>query len=359
MKILIADDNHFYRCALKATLTEWGYEVVAVSDGQEAWEVLQGDDAPKIAILDWMMPTIDGLEVCRQVRATPRREPTYVIILTSREGKQNAVAALESGADDYVTKPFDRGELAARLKVGRRIVSLQTSETVIYTFAQAVESKSAYTKGHSDRVSRYAVALAARLGMSNLEVDLLRRGAILHDIGKIAIPDAILNKPGALTPEEMDVIRSHPVQGVKMIEPLESVHDTIPLIRWHHERMDGRGYPDKLTGDRIPLLVRVLSVADVYDAVSSDRPYRMGRPLGESLAILREDAARGGLDPALVDQFCTIPADQLVRIGSGVLSKLMKRQTPPSVSLPKSQTIEPIMLEGSALGGIATPPKDR
>jgi putative two-component system response regulator len=220
MKILIADDNHFYRCALKATLMEWGYEVLAVGDGLEAWDILRAETAPKIAILDWMMPRMEGLEVCRQLRAIPRREPTYVIILTSIEGKANVVRALESGADDYITKPFDRQELAARLKVGKRIVSLQTSETVIYSFAQAVDGKNPYTKGHSDRVARYALALAARLGLSDQQVDVLRRGATLHDIGKIAIPDTILNKPGPLTKDELDVIQAHPLQGVKMVEPL-------------------------------------------------------------------------------------------------------------------------------------------
>lgn len=333
MKILIADDNHFYRCALKATLVEWGYDVIAVADGQSAWDVLQGDQAPRIAILDWMMPNIDGIEVCKRLRSIPRREPTYVIILTSREGKLNAVTALESGADDYVTKPFDRGELAARLKVGRRIVSLQTSETIVYSFAQAVESKSPYTKGHADRVSRYSLALATRLGLSNHQTDLLRRGAILHDIGKIAIPDSILNKPGPLTREEMEVVQCHPMQGVRMIEPLESVHDTIPLIRWHHERMDGRGYPDKLIGSRIPLLVRVLSVADVYDALSSDRPYRLGKPLNECLRILRDDADGGGLDSDLVDEFCGIPPEQLVDISSGIMAN-------PGVRIPGASSQE-------------------
>jgi putative two-component system response regulator len=321
MKILIADDNHFYRCALKATLTEWGYEVVAVADGQAAWNALQGDQAPRIAILDWMMPSIDGLEVCRQLRAIPRHEPTYVIILTSREGKSNAVAALESGADDYITKPFDRGELAARLKVGRRIVSLQTSETVVYSFAQAVDGKNPYTKGHSERVCGFALMLAADLGLSELETDILRRASILHDIGKIAIPDAILNKSGPLTPEEMEIIQEHPIQGVKMIEPLASVRDTIPLVRWHHERLDGKGYPDGLYGDEIPHLVRVLSVADVYDALSSDRPYRVGLPFHVCLTILRDNAAKGGLDPDLVERFCSLPVEQLVRVGSGVVNK--------------------------------------
>jgi len=346
MKILIADDNHFYRCALTATLVEWGYEVHAVADGEAAWEVLQSDQSPKIAILDWMMPKIDGIEVCRQLRANPRQEPTYVIILTSREGTSNAVTALDSGADDYITKPFNREELSARLRVGRRIVSLQTSETVVYSFAQAVDGKSPFTKGHSDRVKRYALVLAARLGLSQAQIDLLRRGAILHDIGKIAVPDAILNKPGPLTPEEFQVIKDHPMQGVRMIAPLESVRDTIPLIRWHHERLNGTGYPDGLSGDQIPLLVRVLSVADVYDAVSSDRPYRASLPVEASLAILRKDAAAGGLDPNLVTAFCSIPADQLVQIGSGIVPNRFLRPASPGPSTPpKLEALNPMVAQ--------------
>jgi putative two-component system response regulator len=281
-----------------------------------------------------MMPKIDGLEVCRQLRATPRHEPTYVIVLTSREGKSNAIAALESGADDYVTKPFDRGELAARLRVAQRIVNLQTSETVIYSFAQAVDGKSPYTKGHSDRVKFYALALAGRLGLSPTETDLLRRGAILHDIGKIAVPDSILNKPDKLTTEEYELIQEHPMQGVRMIEPLQSVRDTIPLIRWHHERMDGTGYPDGLTGDQIPFLVRILSIADVYDALSSDRPYRVGLSVDTSFSILRKDAENGGLAADLVKAFSSIPPEQLVRIGSGVINERSVRRVLPDSSTP-------------------------
>jgi putative two-component system response regulator len=312
MKILIADDNHFYRCALKATLTEWGYDVTAVADGETAWAVLDGPNPPKLAILDWVMPRADGLEVCRRLRAVPRPEPTYVIVLTSRERKANVVAALESGADDFITKPFDREELAARLRVGRRIVELQTCETVIYSFAQAVDGKSPYTRGHSDRVRRVALVLAEYLKLPASDTELLRRGASLHDIGKIAVPDAILNKPGALTAEEYGVIKRHPEYGARMVEGIDALRDVLPLIRWHHERGDGRGYPDGLTAKEIPPLVRVLSVADVYDALSSDRPYRAGLPHEDCLGVLRKDAAGGGLDPDLVERFCAIPAARVV-----------------------------------------------
>jgi putative two-component system response regulator len=308
MKLLLADDNHFYRLALEATLKEWGYDVIAVSDGVAALEMLRAEDAPKMAILDWVMPRVDGLEVCRQVRSLHRPEPTYIIMLTARGGKQNIIAALENGADDYITKPFDRQELQARLQVGRRIVGLQTSETVVCAFARAVEAKSPYTQGHTDRVARYALNLAERLGLSSTETELLRKGALLHDIGKISIPDAILNKPGALTDEEFEVVKQHPMQGVKMVEALRSLADVIPMIRWHHERLDGSGYPDRLRGNDIPLLVRVLSIADSYDAMASARPYRAGLPHAECLRRLQSDAAHNKLDGILVAHFAALPA---------------------------------------------------
>jgi putative two-component system response regulator len=190
--------------------------------------------------------------------------------------------------------------------VGRRIVGLQTSQTVVFAFARAVEVKSPYTRGHSERVTAYALELAEHLGISPGQRELLRKGGLLHDIGKIGIPDAILNKPGALTPEEYAVIKQHPAQGVTIVEPLVSLQDTIPLIRWHHERQDGRGYPDGLRGEDIPLLVRILSVADVYDALSSARPYRSAIPHEKCLEMLRQDAQGGGLDADLVRAFCDL-----------------------------------------------------
>lgn len=306
MRLLLADDNDFYRIALEATLKQWGYEVTSVSDGAAALEVLLSEDAPKMAILDWMMPKISGLEVCRKVRDRHRPEPTYIIMITAKGGKQNIITALENGADDYVTKPCDREELQARLQVGRRIVSLQTSETVVYAFARAVEAKSPYTHGHADRVAGYAVALAERIGLPKPERERLRRGALLHDIGKISLPDAVLNKPGRLTEEEFALVKEHPMQGVRMVGPLQSLADVIPMIRWHHERLDGSGYPDGLRGDAIPSLVRILSIADGYDAMSSARPYRAGLPHAECLRRLRDDAARNRLDARLVAEFCQL-----------------------------------------------------
>ena len=325
MKILVAEDNAFYRHMLVSTLTEWGYEAVAAVDGAEAWEKLRVDGAPQVAILDWEMPKMDGLEVCRKVRGLHNPEPTYVIILTAKEGKENIVTALEGGADDYLTKPFDRGELRARLQVGLRIVGLQTSQAVVFAFARAVEAKSPYTQGHAERVTRYALAISERVGLNVRDKEILRQGGLLHDVGKICVPDAILDKPGPLTGEETAVIQRHPAQGASIVEPLHSMKEVIPLIRWHHERCDGKGYPDRLGSGAIPLLVRILSVADVFDAMSSKRPYREAIPHRDCLDLLRVNAAKGGLDGDLVELFCRAyptPAAPRVRSTSEKLRDL-------------------------------------
>ena len=304
-RVLVADDNHFFRRTIEATLSEWKFEVVSTQDGEAALEILSGPDAPRLAILDWMMPKLDGPEVCRRIRALHRPEPPYILILTSKQRKQDLVEALESGADDFLPKPFDRAELKARLRVGSRIVGLQTSETVVFAFAKAVEAKSPYTQGHSARVMSLALALADRLDVSSSQRETLRKGALLHDIGKISMPDAILNKTGPLTAEELAIVQQHPADGVKIVEALESLRDTIPLIRWHHERLDGKGYPDGLRGDAIPPLVRILTVADVFDALASPRPYRPALSSEQCLSMMQKDTFNGAFDPAVVDALVT------------------------------------------------------
>jgi putative two-component system response regulator len=318
MRILIADDNLFYRRSLAVALRDWGYMVVEACDGEAAWEILRRPNAPRLAIIDWMMPGADGLEVCRRVRAMGAPEPTYIVMLTAREGKNNVVEALDAGADDYLTKPFDREELQARLRVGRRIVELQTTQTAVFTFARAVDAKSPYTRGHSDRVTHYALVLGDAVGIAGKDREILRTGGRLHDIGKMSVPDAILNKPGPLTPEEFALIKRHPVDGVKIVEPLQSLRDTLPIIRSHHERLDGKGYPDGLHGNQLSLLVRIVSVADVYDALASDRPYRAAIPHPRCLEMLGESAATGGLDINLVSCFKQIPLDALLAYSNSI-----------------------------------------
>jgi cyclic di-GMP phosphodiesterase len=178
-----------------------------------------------------------------------------------------------------------------------------SAHATLFAFSRAVEAKCPYTLGHTERVTGYALRLAARVGLTDSETETLRRGGLLHDIGKISTPDAILNKPGRLTAAEYEIVKRHPLEGVRIVEPLRSLRSTLPLIRWHHERLDGHGYPDGLFGGAIPLVTRVLAVADVYDALASDRPYRPALPRDACFEELRANAAGGGLDPDLVRTF--------------------------------------------------------
>jgi len=228
-------------------------------------------------------------------------------VLTGTGAADARLRAWELGADEFLTKPFQTLEVAARcrslLRQKELVDALDSAASVVFALARAIEAKSPFTHGHSGRVARLALALAARLGLGEADADVLRRGAALHDLGKISISDAILDKPGRLTPEEFEVVKRHPAEGARIVEPLRSTRDVIPLIRWHHERMDGAGYPDGLTGGDIPPLVRILAVADVYDALASDRPYRTAMPHARCREVMEQDAAGGGLDPDLVRTF--------------------------------------------------------
>jgi putative two-component system response regulator len=189
------------------------------------------------------------------------------------------------------------------LRIKQLIEERDSAEAVVFALARTVEAKSQFTHGHSERVTQYALDLADAVGIAGHEREVLRKGALLHDIGKISVPDVILDKPGKLTLAEFEIIKGHPAQGAHIIEPLHSLRETLPLIRWHHERLDGQGYPDGLHGDAIPKLVRILSVADVYDALSSERPYRQSMSHEHCLRVLRDSALGGGLDPDLVTVF--------------------------------------------------------
>jgi cyclic di-GMP phosphodiesterase len=254
------------------------------------------------------MPRMNGFELCARIKGDPRMRLLPVIILTGQCESEARLRAWSLDADDFLTKPFQGFEVVSRcrslLRVKDLVDDLDCAESVVYSLARAIEAKSPHTQGHSERVTAYALDLAERVGAGPRDCAILRRGAALHDVGKIAVPDEILNKPAALTRDEYDIVKLHPIAGVHIVEPLRSIRDAIPLIRWHHERIDGRGYPDGIRGDRIPLLVRILTIADVFDALSSSRPYRAAIPLQGCLDILRESALNGGLDIELVRIFC-------------------------------------------------------
>jgi putative two-component system response regulator len=306
-KILVVDDDVEVALVITRVLEDDGHEVRMARDGQEGLDLIAAAQ-PDLIVLDLDMPRLSGLDVCYRLKQMPATRLMPILILTGRDPSDARVPAWELGADEYLSKPPRPQDLVARcrslLRTKRLVDELDSAESVVLSFARTVESKSVYTQGHSKRVSQYAVALGEDVGLNSVEMHVLRRGAVLHDIGKICIPDAILNKPEPLTAEEYELAKRHPLEGVRILEGLRSIQDVLPLVRWHHERLDGRGYPDGLRGDDIPPLVRILAVTDVYDAISSDRPYRPALPRAKCFEILEADAAGGGLDAGLVDTFC-------------------------------------------------------
>lgn len=315
--ILIADDDAAIAAMLEHLLSQDGHFVATALDGRDALKLFRSHQ-PDLVLTDLDMPYVSGFEVCRAVKAEAPLVP--VAIITGRDDQQSKLKAWDLNADDFLTKPFQPIEVLARcrslLKTKRLLDDLDSAEQVVFAFARAVEAKCQFTWGHSTRVSEYALMIARDLGLSAEDLTLLRKGCLLHDIGKISIPDSILNKPDSLTMAEFEIVRQHPLQGVHILEPLHSIRNVIPLVRWHHERLDGRGYPDGLFGGAIPLLTRILSVADVFDALASDRPYRSAMPVSKCFELLRHNAAHGGLDPEFVNQFCRLQAASLQSVAT-------------------------------------------
>jgi putative two-component system response regulator len=308
-RILVVDDNAHIAALLRQGLKAEGYQVATAQDGLEALAEV-GAHPPDLILLDIDLPGLSGDEICRRLKGDPATRLIPIVMVTGRPDLRDRLDAWEYGADEFLPKPFHLVEVTTRcrslLRLKRLVEERDSAEAVVYALARAVEAKSPYTHGHSERVTRCTLALAEALALPAEQREVLRKGALLHDIGKIRIPDAILDKPGRLTPAEYDVVKGHAAHGAHIVEPLHSVRDAVPLIRWHHERPDGGGYPDGLGGAQIPLLVRILSVADVYDSVTSDRPYRSALPREQSLEVLRDSARHGGLDPGLVDLFAAV-----------------------------------------------------
>jgi putative two-component system response regulator len=308
-RILVVDDNPAIATLLHQVLTGEGYEVRTAADGVEALACV-ATYQPDLLLLDLTMPRLCGDEVCRRLKSNPATRLTQIIMITAQAEMRTRLDAWEYGADEFLGKPFQIVEITTRCRSLLRIKQLleerESAETVVFALARTVEAKSPYTAGHSERTTCYALVLAEHLGLPPDQRELLRKGSLLHDLGKLSVPDAILDKPGPLTPEEFTVVKGHAAAGVHIVEPLQSLRDTLPLIRWHHERLDGHGYPDGLPGDDIPLLVRILSVADFYDSLATQRPYRAALSRSDSLAIMRDNALNGGLDPELVAEFATL-----------------------------------------------------
>jgi putative two-component system response regulator len=291
--VLVADDQPANLELMEAYLEALGCNVATAADGAEVMDLVS-QVIPDVVLLDAMMPQLDGFEVCRRLKAGNRTRLLPVVMVTALNNTSDRVRALEAGADDFLAKPVDRTELTARVRSLLRLKSLydelDDAEAVIFALAKAVEAKDHYTEAHTERVACNAQALALIAGIPEADLRELYRGAMVHDIGKIGVPDAILLKPGPLNDDEWEAMKKHPSIGERIARPLRSATRMLPIIRNHHERVDGLGYPDAMHGDEIPLGARIVAICDAYDAMTSDRPYRPGRTAAEAAAILRDGA---------------------------------------------------------------------
>jgi putative two-component system response regulator len=304
--VLVADDHAANRELLDELLTTQGYKVITVPDGAAALEESNKAQAD-LVILDVMMPHMSGFEVCKKIKSNAETCLTPVILITALSGKQDRIEGIKAGADDFLTRPVDRTELLARvqslLKLKLRTDELERAESVLFSLARSIESKDPYTHGHCERLSEYSSRLGIQLGLPDDHITALRRAGVVHDVGKVAVPDAILLKRGKLTEEEWAIMRQHSEVGEKICAPLRSFRLVLPIIRHHHEKCDGSGYPDGLRGDAIPITARVLQIADVFDALTTERPYKKALPARDALQIMKEEVAKGWWDPQVFDQF--------------------------------------------------------
>jgi len=305
--ILLVDVASDDRENQRALLQSQGYEVL-IAENEETAQLLCQQDQPDLVLLHEHRPQLAGADLCRRLRQDPLNGLTPIVLISSWPTPAEMLRAQEAGAADIWDTPCSLLEALSRIEAFLRLKSYidQQAKAVVLALARGVEAKNSVTEQHSAGLADHAAKLGQNLGMTEDALEELRLGCLLHDIGKVAIPDRILLKPERLSAEETEIVRQHPVTGEKICAPLKSLRRILPIIRHHHERMDGSGYPDGLRGEEIPLQARIVQIADVYDALIKDRPYRAALSSEEALEILRREAALGWLDSALVSKFSQI-----------------------------------------------------
>ena len=307
--ILVVDALDINRRLLKATLRADDYRILEATRPSQAFAILDSEKVD-LVIVDMMMPEMSGHDFCQRLRGDRRTQLIPILMTTSVQGSDNEIDGLQSGADDFLLKPIKPNLARVRIRTMLRhkalIDSLEEAESILIALAQAVEHRDTYTGAHCERLATYSIVLAQAMGLSKEDQLTLFRGGYLHDIGKVTTPDAILFKPAKLTPEEWEVMRQHTVRGEQICRPMKSLSHVLPIIRNHHEKWDGTGYPDGLRGDDIPLLARVMQMADIYDALTTSRPYKVAFTHEQAIEIMREEAQKGWRDKELVYLFSRI-----------------------------------------------------
>jgi putative nucleotidyltransferase with HDIG domain len=333
-RILIVDDEDSIREVVSSMLSSSGFVCTQAQSGREALALLQSGEEYELMLSDMMMPVMDGEAL---LAATKERFPDIpVVMVTAMHDISIALNAIRNGAYDYLLKPFDREQLLAtvrralenrRLKLENRkyqteLESLVTARTeqvrqalaslersydiTLEALGNALDLKDAETEGHSKRVTAFTIAIARAMGISGDQIRVIARGAFLHDIGKMAIPDAILRKPGALDPDEVAIMREHCYRGYQILRRIPFLTEASEIVYAHQEKFDGTGYPRGLKGEQIPLGARIFSVADTLDAMTSNRPYRAAQPLSAARAEIDKWAGRQ-FDPQVVKVFLEMP----------------------------------------------------
>ncbi len=318
-KVLVVDDDAVNRELLEEVLVAEGLEVVTAPDGRSTLQEFSRLK-PDLVLLDVTMPFLDGFEVCRRLKSNPDTRLTPVILVTALSATADRIKGIKSGADGFLSKPFDQSELLAHV---RSLLSLKAytdeldrAESVLFALARTIEGKDPSTEGHCERLQEYSARLGKQLGLAEDQVMALHRAGIIHDVGKVAVPDAILLKPGRLTPEEFRIMQQHPVVGERICAPLKSFRLLLPIIRHHHEKLNGSGYPDGLKGEDIPITARVMQIVDVYDALTTQRSYKSALPRAEALQIMEDEVKKGWWDPDIFQEFCRMTTGTAAAAGA-------------------------------------------
>jgi putative two-component system response regulator len=299
-------------------LTGEGYSVHIAADGLSALAAI-ATHAPDVVLLDVNMPGLDGFEVCRRVRREPSTRLTPIVFVTGMDAQAQRVEGLAAGADDFLTKPFDTPELLARVRSLVRMKQytddLDSAANILMSLATMIEARGGASEWHCHRMGNFATSLGRALSLNDLELHALYRGGFLHDIGMLAIPDHVLHKPGPLDSAEFELVKSHTTIGDTLCGQLRSLHSVRPIVRHHHERLDGSGYPDGLQGDQIPLLAQITGVIDLYEAMTMPHAYQLAASTDEAIAVLREQVERGWRRHDLVEEFVgVVRSGALIRV---------------------------------------------
>jgi putative two-component system response regulator len=319
-RILVVDDLEANRNLVTRVLKQDGHVVFTASDGAEAIERVARDEFD-LVLMDVMMPGMDGLETCRELKRRASTRLIPVVLITGLQGSKDRIRGIEAGADDFLTKPINPHELQARvrslLRMKQYTDDLDSAESVILSLAHIIEERDASTEGHCERLAGYAATLGRAIGLGADDIVALERGGFLHDIGKVGIPDAILLKPGRLTADEYERVKQHTVVGDRLCGGLNSLKSVRPIVRHHHEHLDGSGYPDGLRGEEVPLLAQIMGVVDVFDATTTERCYKPAASVDRACEDLEQDIERGWRRRDLVEAFIALArSNQLAHVGA-------------------------------------------